>query len=934
MITVLLYSSLFYRKEEHRRSSFHFISLFLEQEQITKLIPKKTMKLTFRIRYRTVWGENLRIILNEEENNSIPLTTRDGVIWQNSYEYFTTDIEKVITYRYGVFRGETCVRKEFGAIPHSFYLGNAQQTHYILDDCWRELPADFHRYSSAFNLPHPLSRPNKLPDGVGSCVTFRALCPGLSHKKQALAISGSCNALGNWDWFRPIRMQEVAPNVWHLTLDASSLPPSFEYKFVAVNAETGAVEEWEGRPNRTFHIQPLMRGETYLPMETEVFFNLPPRKIAGCAIPLFSIRSEGSCGTGDFGDLKSFIDWAADTGQQAVQLLPINDTSGNGGWMDSYPYSAISIYAFHPMYIDLRQLPEPEDKEEVQLFETERRKLNAQPLLDYEAVNKLKLAYLRTAFRQEGDEVLSSEEFLSFFAHNESWLQPYAAFCYLRDLNHTPDFHQWSKYQTYDAVEIAKLCNPENEVYPKIAFHYYIQYQLHKQLLDAASHARQRGVILKGDIPIGISRCSVEAWTEPYYFNMNGQAGAPPDAFSTNGQNWGFPTYNWEVMEKDNYLWWRKRFAKMAEYFTAYRIDHILGFFRIWEIPTHSVHGLLGHFVPALPMSEEEIRSFGLNFRKDFMTRPFICDYMLNTMFGDRSDEVRQTFVRHLHHDLYAMRPEFDTQRKVEAYFAGKNDEESLKMKEGLYSLISDVLFVPDRDHPELYHPRICVQNDFIFKQLSGKEQEAFNHLYNHYYYQRHNEFWYQEAMKKLPVLTQSTPMLVCGEDLGMVPECVAWVMERLQILSLEIQRMPKAFGLEFGRLCDYPFHSVCSTGTHDMSTLRGWWEEDPAVTERFYRQELGCWGEVPRQASGWICKEIIRRHLNSPSLLCILPWQDWMAIDEKLRNPDAAAERINIPANPHHYWRWRMHLTLEELAEHKDLSSEIRTLIQEAGRE
>ena len=172
--------------------------------------------------------------------------------------------------------------------------------------------------------------------------------------------------------------------------------------------------------------------------------------------------------------------------------------------------------------------------------------------------------------------------------------------------------------------------------YPHISIYYFIQFHLHLQLLEATNYARANGVVLKGDIPIGISRNSVEAWTEPHYFNLNGQAGAPPDDFSVNGQNWGFPTYNWEVMEQDDYSWWMKRFRKMSEYFDAYRIDHILGFFRIWEIPMHAVHGLLGQFVPSLPMSREEIESYGLPFRE-----------------------------------------EFDTQRKVETFFAGKTDADS-----------------------------------------------------------------------------------------------------------------------------------------------------------------------------------------------------------------------------------------------------------------
>lgn len=891
------------------------------------------MKLTFRIRYRTVWGENLCVLLNDDETQIISLSTRNGDEWQGSFEYIPVGSNQLVTYRYAVYRDNICIRKELGAISHLFYLGNAQQNHYVIDDCWRDLPADSYRYSSAFNSIYTPQSYNKLSDSVGSCITFRALCPELGNRNQALGLIGSCNALGSWEYCRPLRMQEVRPNVWHITLDASSLQLPFEYKFVAINAESGAVEEWESRPNRLFNVQPLQRGETYLPMETEVFFALPARKFAGSAIPVFSLRSEGSCGVGDFGDLKTFVSWAADTAQHVVQILPINDTSITGSWTDSYPYNSISIYAFHPMYIDLRQLPALADAQFVSRFEEERARLNALSVVDYEAVNRLKQSYLKEVYRQEGENVLKSDEFNTFFADNRHWLQPYAAFSYLRDLYGTSDFHCWEAYNKYDEEEIQQLCSPESDAYTFIGYYYYMQYLLHVQLLAVAEYARRKGVILKGDIPIGISRTSVESWVEPYYFNMNGQAGAPPDAFSVNGQNWGFPTYNWEVMEKDNYLWWRRRFAKMAEYFTAYRIDHILGFFRIWEIPTHSVHGLLGQFVPSLPMSADEIRSFGLNFRPDFMLRPFISEYILNTVFGEQSDYVRETFVRPLHHDLYEMRPEFDTQRKVEAFFEGKTDSESIWLKEKLYALISDVLFVADRNNPELYHPRIAVQNDYIFKQLAEQEQEAFNHLYNHYYYQRHNEFWYHEAMKKLPVLTQSTPMLVCGEDLGMVPDCVSWVMNELQILSLEIQRMPKAIGREFGCLNEYPFRSVCTIGTHDMPTLRGWWEEDAALTERFYHNELHHWGEVPKHASGWLCKEIIEQHLQSPSMLCVLAWQDWTSIDESLRNPDVQAERINVPANPHNYWQWRMHITLEELMQADELNDAIRQMIQSSDR-
>ena len=891
------------------------------------------MKLTFRIEYRTAWGEMLGATLCGNDNQPIMLSTGDGIRWEGSAEMTDAPAGIPISYRYGVYRDGQCIRRESGTMPHIFCPGKKRNCHYILDDFWKDLPQESYLYSSAFSGDYQSANSIKTMAPADCSITFRALCPCLHHKHQQLGICGRGAALGNWDCKQTVLMEEIQANEWTVTLNAASLEFPLEYKFVACNADTKEVEEWEAHNNRLLCIDGMKKGEIYLTPESEVRFTSSARKVAGTAIPVFSLRSEGSFGVGDFGDLKKLIDWAVSTHQQAIQILPINDTTITNTWMDSYPYNSISIYAFHPMYIDLRQLGKLKDKEALAFYEEKRKELNALPQIDYEAVNNTKRAYLKSMYQQTGKKVLASAEFKKFFKENEHWLLPYAAFSYLRDQYGTPNFSQWPKHNEYHADEIAAMCIPESDCYEEIAFYYYIQYNLHIQLLDAGNYAREKGIIFKGDIPIGISRNSVEAWIEPYYFNMNGQAGAPPDAFSTNGQNWGFPTYNWDVMEKDDYQWWQKRFRKMAEYFTAYRIDHILGFFRIWEIPSHSVHGLLGQFVPALPMSVDEIQSYGLTFQKDFMTKPFINENILNRIFGEKADRVKEIFVQHCHDDIYEMRSEFDTQRKVEAYFAERKDEESRNICEGLYTLISNVLFVPDRKHPSMYHPRIAVQNDFIFEVLSPEEKEVFNRLYNHYYYQRHNQFWYQEAMKKLPILTQSTSMLVCGEDLGMVPDCVPWVMEQLQILSLEIQRMPKNPQHEFGHVWEYPYRSVCTISTHDMATLRGWWEEDYEQTCRYYNQVLGHWGEVPTAAPGWVCEEIVRNHLECPSLLCILSFQDWLSMDEEIRYPNVDAERINVPANPRHYWRYRMHLTLEELMKSNKFNEKMKEMIDAAGR-
>ena len=665
----------------------------------------------------------------------------------------------------------------------------------------------------------------------------------------------------------------------------------------------------------------------------QAFFALYNRKLAGTQVPVFSLRTCKSAGIGDFGDLKTMIDFVASTGQKVLQLLPINDTTITHTWTDSYPYSCISVFAIHPQYADLHALPELKDAKARAEAEKTRAELNALDKIDYEKVNDFKINYLRQIFNQEGEKMMKTAEYKAFFQDTELWLVPYAQYSYLRDKNGTADFNQWPDHQVWDEAERKALADPKTAAYKNVAFFYFVQFVLDRQMQEAHEHAKAKGVILKGDIPIGVNRNGCDVWMEPKYFNLNGQAGAPPDDFSANGQNWGFPTYNWFEMLKDGCQWWNRRFQNMARYFDAYRIDHVLGFFRIWEIPVHSVHGLLGQFAPALAMSREEIESYGLHFQEDRFTRPFITDWVLDRVFHERAGEVKEKYLDRLDDERYQMKPEVDTQRKVEALFADATDEKELWLRDGLYALISDVLFVRDHTNPGVFHPRISAQLDFIYESLYDNDKAAFNRLYNDYFYRRNNQFWYQEAMKKLPKLVQATRMLVCAEDLGMVPDCVPWVMDELKILSLELQSMPKDPSVKFGHLSRNPYRSVCTISSHDMPTLRMWWDENVQRIQEYYNTMLYRQGPAPHPLPGWLASDIISRHLTSPSMLCILSIQDWLATDEALRLPDADAERINIPANPKHYWRYRMHLNIEDLAADKRFVQNITEMISQSGR-
>lgn len=893
------------------------------------------MDLKFNIDYKTRFGEELVLnIVNEGSEAKYRMITTDGERWTYKLSLPTQKCQPAITYYYEVERGGRSVRHEWTTIRHTLELTAVHGAHYTVFDRWSDIPEDSYLYSSAFT---DCIRGRKLevlqPSSYRSTVRLVVRAPQLRGDDR-LAVIGKGDGLGNWDTAKALLMTEHHFNEWVVDLDAAQLAEGkIEFKFIALNRKKQQSSVWEAGYNRTIELPQIEQREVVVYNLDQAFFPLYDVRLAGMLVPVFSLRSEGSFGVGDFGDLKKMVDLVCETGQRVLQILPVNDTTTTHSWTDSYPYSCISIFAIHPQYADLRQLPALTNAKQRNDFEALRQQLNALPQIDYEQVNNAKITYLRLLFSQEGSKVLSSKDFKEFLAEASQWLVPYAQYCVLRDKYGTACFEQWPDHNTWNEADRAALLNTRSSQYREASFWYYVQFVLHKQLLDAHQYARKSHVVLKGDIPIGVSRYGCDVWTEPRYFNLNGQAGAPPDDFSVNGQNWGFPTYNWDEMLKDGCQWWIRRFQNMAQYFDAYRIDHVLGFFRIWEIPVNAVHGLLGQFQPALGMTREEIESYGLPFHEHQFCEPFIADWVIERVFHERADEVKTKYLDHAHDDIWKMKAEYDTQRKVEKAFEGVTEQRELNLRDGLYSLISNVLFVRDHKEEGKYHPRISAQFNFTYEALYDADKASFNRLYNDYFYRRNNQFWYDEAMKKLPVLVQATRMLVCAEDLGMVPDCVSWVMNELRVLSLEIQSMPKDPHVRFGHLGRNPYRSVCTFSTHDMATLRQWWDEDASRTQDYFNSMLYHEGNAPHPLPGWLARDVVSRQLASPSMLCVLSIQDWLAMDERIRLDDADAERINIPANPHHYWRYRMHISLENLMADKSFTENIRNLIVQNGR-
>ncbi|HUJ09090.1 MAG TPA: 4-alpha-glucanotransferase [Verrucomicrobiae bacterium] len=901
------------------------------------------MKLTFRLRFHTNIGQSLSIVGNHERlgqgsvENAMPLHYVNDEFWEVIIAWpSAAALRTPISYTYVLRNADGSILEDWGK-GRSINLTAYHAHELLVIDSWNR-PGFYENafYTEPFQevLLKADQTEVRTPVTRTATHTFKVKAPLLA-KGQTLCLLGETKSLGKWSTAKPVLLNRIAGEDYlsvQVNLSRETFP--IEYKYGVCDAQKKTLISYEEGTNRV--LDDTVDASRYT-IVNDGFVRLPSDtwRAAGVAIPVFSLRSEGSFGVGEFTDLKLLADWAHQVGLKLIQVLPINDTSATHTWKDSYPYAAISAFALHPLYLNLDGVVADENRPLLKKLEPERKRLNQLDALEYEAVMKAKLGFLRQIYPSQGKKVFASKDYQRFFADNQHWLVPYAAFCYLRDKYGTPDFNQWPTNRTCQPSEIAKLVAEDSPGHDEIAFNFFIQYHLHVQLREAAQYAHSKGVVLKGDIAIGVYRFGADAWQQPELFHMDIQAGAPPDAFAAKGQNWGFPTYNWPRMRQDGFAWWKRRFQQMSCYFDAFRIDHILGFFRIWSIPAHAVEGILGYFVPAIPVQAEELIGRGIDFDPDRYAKPFITDPVLKDVFGKYSGPVKRDFLNGPRAGRYSLKPNFATQRQVEQYFAKlEPTDANKKIQQGLYDLISNVILLTEEgSHRSGYHFRLGIESTSSFRNLPPHSQQQLRELYVDYFFRRQENFWTREAMQKLPALKRVTNMLICGEDLGMVPDCVPGVMKKLGLLSLEVQRMPKKLNQDFSRPAEAPYLSVVTPSTHDMSTIRGWWEEDRNFTQRFYNSELGQCGEAPAHCTGRISKTIVLQHLSSPAMWSIFQMQDLLGMDEKLRRKDIAAERINIPAIIGYYWRYRMHLTLEKLQQAQSFNRELKNCIAQCGR-
>ncbi len=897
-------------------------------------------KLNFHLRYKTSFGQTIFITGNHPLLGNGNIETAVPMVYLND-DYWVLHLptngllkEGNFNYSYFIQNADGTRSFDWGA-DKTIHVDQVPTKELVLIDAWNFTGyTDNAFYTAPFAnvLLQASTKQSKAKILKNTTHVFRVKAPLLAPH-QTLCMIGEAKEIGAWDANKALPLEKIIDQPYfEIALNLSQCNFPFVYKYGVYDKTQKTFISFEAGNNRVLY-EPVGANKLVVAQDGFAQVGHTQWKGAGVAIPVFSLRSNQSIGVGEFADIKLLADWSKKIGLKLIQLLPINDTTATHSWKDSYPYAAISAFALHPMYIRLAGLIDGGQENLIQSAIDQQAALNALDAVDYDQVLSVKWTALKAVYAVNGKRDLATKSFTAFFEANQDWLVPYSAFSYLRDLHGTVDFNAWPTHAQFKAAEIAKLTNPTSKTYTEIAFFYYVQYHLHLQLKEATDYAHQQGVVLKGDIPIGVYRFGADAWQNPSLFHMDMQAGAPPDDFAIAGQNWGFPTYNWEVMAADGFAWWKSRFDQMKYYFDAFRIDHILGFFRIWSIPMDAVEGILGHFVPAIPVTLNEFNAKGIAFDHYRMTMPYINETILFQEFGYDNEFVKSNFLTPIGEGHYELLPAFKTQRQVEAYFANEPIlETNTKMKQGLYNLIANVILI-NGEQPHEYHFRFNIGHTSSFQHLDESTKYKLNELYTDYFFKRQDSAWEKEAMKKLPMLKRSTNMLICGEDLGLVPSCVPDVMYQLGMLSLEVQRMPKATHKTFFHPNDAPYLSVVTPSSHDTSTIRGWWEEDRTKTQQFYNQEIGQWGEAPLYCDGWINKAILMQHLYSPAMWAIFQLQDYMGIDESIRRADPNEERINVPANPTHYWRYRMHLSLEQLMKADQFNQEWFHLIKASGR-
>ncbi|MBB6482365.1 4-alpha-glucanotransferase [Spirochaeta isovalerica] len=641
----------------------------------------------------------------------------------------------------------------------------------------------------------------------------------------------------------------------------------------------------------------------------------PPvdHKLTGVVVPVFSLRSEKSCGIGEFADLAHLGEWCRQTNLDLIQILPVNDT----GYQES-PYSALSAFALHPIFMRLEDIPESKDfAGDIAALKKELEPLKR---VSFASVLTGKLEILRKIYDSNIKSIRADKAVTGWMKENP-WVKNYAVFSTIRRNNLMASWKDWKNFRNPSAKDLDKLWDKyEEDNY----FHVWVQYHLEKQLKDSAAKLDSMGISLKGDIPILMNEDSCDVWADRKFFDLSLSAGAPPDMFSTDGQNWGFPVYNWTNLKKDDYSWWRKRLKQAAKFYHAYRIDHVLGFFRIWNIPFHMVTGSMGYFNPSAYISRKDLEDIGFDKgRITWMSRPHVFEHELREKLGAEAESVINICLDRIgNENLFLFNDTYSSEKVI--YRSDLSD----KAKSVLGEMLKNVTLIPvDDDNFSLsWSFRETRGYESLNQWEKGKIEELSARCGA-----EAEKIWEENALNLLSFMKNTTDMLVCAEDLGAVPDCVPSVLQKLGILGLKVVRWAREWGQEgdpYTKVSQYPELSVCTPAVHDSTTLRQWWfeEQDKAALAAGLDVQ-----EIPYDQPGEeAVKFFLEALFRSRSAICMIQIQDFFALDSSICDSDIHFERINIPGTVQDVnWSYRMTPTVEKLMKAEKLKESISSLVE-----
>ena len=640
-------------------------------------------------------------------------------------------------------------------------------------------------------------------------------------------------------------------------------------------------------------------------------------RLIGTVIPISALRTEKSLGVGEFPDLAEFGALCAKMGIGLIQLLPVNDT----GYQSS-PYSALTAFGLNPLYLSIGALPESTAyKAGIEAIE---KKYSSAVRFPYEALLRDKMDLLKKIFRDNAKELTVSPALKAWIGVNP-WVKPYAVFRHLKEVNAEKSWREWGAKEA-DASGIDARWN-DPSLRGEHLFWAWLQQALDTQFSAAAASLAGMGIRLLGDLPILMNEDSCDVWSQPENFNLDLSAGAPPDMYSPEGQNWGFPTYNWEAQSKDGFAWWKSRLKAAEKYYQAYRIDHVLGFFRIWASRSRDNSALLGRYIPFIPVNQTDLED--LNFDRGRIR--WICEPHIPTGeiwdalkagWGETFNEAELSEAANRVFQLALNRIGQEELWLFKKNIQGEKDITALDIHPAARAFLlkawGNRIFFEHKSGE--YYPVWYYTQSRAYVSLSEDERESLETLL-----EKHNEdsekIWEAEGKKLLSVLTSSSVMLPCAEDLGAVPACVPKVLSQLNILGLRVVRWHREWekqGEPYIPFEEYPELSVCTPAVHDSSCLREWWDRE--ADQQQFTDFLGV-PSLPKVYNPGTARIMLSKIASSTSMYRVFQIQDLLHLSNLWYAADPASERINVPGTTNDFnWTYRLPALISQLAKDEDL--------------